>query len=232
MKNKAIGIIGGMGPEASEEFYRLLTYHAQKNYAAEKNEDFPEIYLSSIPFPYFINNEKKKLTALNMLIHRVKEMNKLPIGFFCMACNTGHLLLGDLQKVTDKPFVSLLVELPKYLKGKKIKKVGILATPTTIRSKMYEKTLKQYGIELITPNSEDTEKLGKIILDIVAGRNKEKNLITVKQIAHKLLKQDAEGIIEGCTEIPLIFPKQHIIPMYNTLEILALAVLKKYYEVQ
>ena len=167
-----------------------------------------------------------------MLIHRVKEMNKLPIGFFCMACNTGHLLLGDLQKVTDKPFVSLLVELPKYLKGKKIKKVGILATPTTIRSKMYEKTLKQYGIELITPNSEDTEKLGKIILDIVAGRNKEKNLITVKQIAHKLLKQDAEGIIEGCTEIPLIFPKQHIIPMYNTLEILALAVLKKYYEVQ
>ena len=46
MKNKAIGIIGGMGPEASEEFYRLLTYHAQKKYAAEKNEDFPEIYLA------------------------------------------------------------------------------------------------------------------------------------------------------------------------------------------
>ena len=175
---KAIGIISGMGPEASQHFYKLLISYAQKDYQVEKNEDFPEIYLASIPVPDFISDEKREKEALEMLENRVMEMDKLPISFFCMACNTGHLLINKLRKQTEKPFVSLIEEVPRFIKKQKIKKI-------------------------------------------------EDNKILIQQIAKRLLRLGAEGIIESCTEIPLIFPKQHLVPVFDTLEILAEAVLKK-----
>lgn len=229
MKNKTIGIIGGMGPEASAHFYKLLIYHAQKDFGVEKNEDFPEIFLDSIPVPDFISSEEREEEALKMLIERVKMMDKIPISFFCMACNTGHLLIDQLRQYTDKPFVSLLDEVPKLIKKQKIRKVGLLATPTTIKTKLYEKPLNDYGIDVLIPKNGDIVKMGKIILDTIAGKNKEKNSHVIQDIARNLLDRGAEGILESCTEIPLIFPKQRLVPVFDTLEILASAVLKKYY---
>lgn len=227
-QRKVIGIIGGMGPEASAHFYRLLIHHAQKDYQIERNEDFPEIYLASIPVPDFISDEDREEEALEMLLNRMEQMDKLPISFFCMVCNTGHLLIDKLQETTNKPFVSLLEELPKYLKKKKVKRVGLLATPTTVKTKLYEKPLSREGIELILPKDGDLELLGNIILDTIAGKNYEQNSILVQKIAKRLLDGGAEAIVESCTEIPLIFPKQHLVPVFDTLEILVAAVLRKY----
>lgn len=228
-KNKAIGIIGGMGPEASAHFYQMLISHAQKDYNIMKNEDFPEIYLASIPVPDFITNEKREGEALEMLLKRVEEMDKLPISFFCMACNTGHLLIDKLKTKTGKPFVSLLDELPKFLKRQKVKKAGLLATPTTIKTKLYHKPLEKVDIEIITPRNGDQQLLGQIILETIGGKNLEHNKVLVQKIARRLLDKGAEAIVESCTEIPLIFPKQHLVPVFDTLEILAQAVLRKYY---
>ena len=228
-KKKIIGVLGGMGPEASTRFYKLLIYHAQKDYGVEKNEEFPEIFLDSIPVPDFIATEEKEKVALSMLIERVKMMDKLPISFFCMACNTGHLLIDKLRQFTDKPFISLLEEVPKYIKRQKVKKVGLLATPTTIRTKMYQKPLQVEGIKVILPENRDVVLLGNIILETIAGKNIERNTIQVQKIARRLLERKAEGIIEACTEIPLIFPQQHLVTVFDTLEILTSAVLSKYY---
>lgn len=229
MKQKAIGIIGGMGPEASKHFYGLLISHAQKDYRVSKNEDFPEIYLASIPVPDFITTEERENEALDMLKDRIRQMDKLPISFFCLACNTGHLLLDKLRKETNKPFISLLEEVPKFIERQKIKKVGLLATPTTIYSQMYQKSLKEAGIDVIVPENEDITLLGRIVLETIAGKNLDYNQILIQKVARRLLDQDVQGILEGCTEIPIIFPKQHLISVFDTLEILAGAVLKRYF---
>lgn len=229
MSKKAIGIIGGMGPEASQHFYKLLIYYAQKDYGVVKNEEFPEICLASIPVPDFINSDKKQKEALRMLKSRVRQMNVLPISFFCLACNTAHLLIDELRKETDKPFVSLLEELPAALFKSKIKKVGLLATPTAIKSKMYQRVLNGKGLEVMIPDNNDQKLLGRIITETIAGKNYGENGIKVQKIARKLLDRGAEGIVEACTEIPLIFPKQHLVPVFDTLDILARAVLERYY---
>ncbi|PIS13930.1 hypothetical protein COT65_01665 [Candidatus Shapirobacteria bacterium CG09_land_8_20_14_0_10_47_13] len=229
MNKKAIGIIGGMGPEASQHFYKLLIYYAQKDYGVVKNGEFPEIYLASIPVQDFINSNKKQKEALKMLKSRVRQMNKLPISFFCLACNTAHLLIDELRKETNKPFVSLLEELPAALLKSKIKKVGLLATPTAIKSEMYQEVMKKKGLEVVVPDDGDQRLLGKIIAETIAGKNYEENGVKVQKIARTLLDRGAEGIIEACTEIPLIFPKQHLVPVFDTLDILAKAVLERYY---
>jgi len=164
-----------------------------------------------------------------MLKSRVRQMNKLPISFFCLACNTAHLLIDELRKETNKPFVSLLEELPAALLKSKIKKVGLLATPTAIKSEMYQEVMKKKGLEVVVPDDGDQRLLGKIIAETIAGKNYEENGVKVQKIARTLLDRGAEGIIEACTEIPLIFPKQHLVPVFDTLDILAKAVLERYY---
>lgn len=226
---RAIGIIGGMGPEASAKFLELLIYHAQKDFNVVRNEDFPEVYLASLPVPDFIANEKREEEALDILKDRLKNMDSLPIGLYCVACNTGHLLVEDLKKLTRKPFISLLEEVPKCVANKGIKRLGILATPTTIRLGLYKRPLENADVELVVPNKEEVEILGKMILETIAGKNLKQNSVKVKKIADKLVSRGAEGILEGCTEIPLIFPENYSVPVFNTLEILAMAVLRKYF---
>jgi aspartate racemase len=225
MKNKAIGVIGGMGPVASARFYELLAAIARKEFGAQTNDGFPEIYLASIPVPDFIASEKQKSQALQMLVERIKLMDNLPISFYCLACNTGHLLLTDLEKATKRPFVSLLDEVPMVIQKLGLTRVGLLASPVTVRTGLYAKM----EVELILPSDQEVKLLGKIIKETIAGKNQEQNAVLVQQIAKKLLDRGAQGILEGCTEIPLIFPRQHLIPVFDTLEILAKAVLKRYY---
>jgi len=91
------------------------------------------------------------------------------------------------------------------------------------------RNLCDYDIDMVIPKNGDIKKLGTIIMDTIAGKNKEENSQTIQDIARNLLDQGAEGILESCTEIPLIFPKQRLVPVFDTLEILSEAVLKKYY---
>ena len=230
MKNKVIGIIGGMGPEASQYFYGLLTKKAQKEFGATKNDQFPEIIIDSVPVPDFITDTEQLNIARVMLRERVKQLSKLPISFFCMACNTGHVLIDDLREVTDRPFISLLEEVPELIKKSGYSKVGLMATPMTIKLGLYNKPLNKKGIEVITPSAKQQAMLGKVIKETVAGKNQEENSVTVQKIARELLDGGAEAILETCTEIPLIFPKQHLVPVYDSLEILANAVLTRYYK--
>ena len=100
---KAIGILGGMGPEASAYMYSTLIDLAILRFGAKNNDDFPEIILHSIPVPDFISNEKQKAKALLMLKKRVKNINRMPILFLAIACNTAHVLLPQLQVISKKP---------------------------------------------------------------------------------------------------------------------------------
>lgn len=226
---KAIGIIGGMGPAASEHFYGRLISLAQKKFGVKNNDDFPEIYLASLPVPDFISSEANQVAALEMILDRLQALDKLPITFYCMACNTGHLLLEEIMKKTEKPFVSLLEEVPRYAVKQGANRVGLLASPTTIRSQMYQNALAKEGIDMVIPDKADQEVIERVIRDTIAGINFEENSPVIQRVAKRLLNEGADSILEGCTEIPLVFPKQELVPVFDTLEILAEAVLRKYY---
>ena len=76
MSRKIIGILGGMGPEASGYLYKLLIDLSIKHFNARHNDDFPEVIIHSIPVPDFISSNKKRGEALQMLLERVKELNQ------------------------------------------------------------------------------------------------------------------------------------------------------------
>lgn len=231
MHRKPIAILGGMGPEASHYLYKLLINLAIKKFDAKNNDDFPEIILQSIPVPDFISNEKDKDIALKMLKERTILLNKCNISCLSIACNTAHLLLPELQKNSKVPFISMIDEVCYAVEADDLQKVAILGSPTTLRSGIYQNKLTELGITPIIPNLSDQQILEQVIRNIIAGKLSKNDKEKLVLIAEKLHKQGAEGVILGCTELPLLFPKKyHLGKIYNSLNILATMLLQKYYK--
>lgn len=229
-KNKALLIIGGMGPEASGYLYKLLIDLAITEFGAKNNDDFPEIILHSVPVPDFISNDKSRKQALEMLEIVVKQANNLNISYISIACNTAHILLPKLQKVSKIPFVSMIEEVANEIVHNKTDMIGILGTPSTIKSRLYQDALSKKGVKTIIPNEIQLKLLENVIRNVIRGKINKSDQKTIARIANSLKKQGAKGIILGCTELPLVFPKEYFLPIYNSVTILAESLLRKYYK--
>jgi len=219
-----------MGPEASAYMYRRMIELSAKYFGAKNNDEFPEIILQSIPVPDFISSTKEKQKALKMLQDRVVQLNKLDISCLSIACNTAHLLLPDLQNVSNIPFISMIDGVVGAVCKEKRKKVGLIGTPMTTKTKLYENALAKYDIETIVPTEEQLQIQEIIIRNVIAGKLLNSDTKKLQDIADSLRKKGAEGIILGCTEIPLVFPEKYPMPVYNSVDILSLALLQKYYQ--
>lgn len=229
MKKKPIVIIGGMGPEASAYLYSLLIKQSIDEFKAVNNEDFPEILLYSIPVPDFISNNKNRQKALRMLKERTIELNKINPLCIAIACNTAHSLLSGLQAVSEAPFASMIDGVVNSVKKERFTTLGLLGTPSTIRSGLYQNALAKINANVIIPTNKQIAELDMIIRNIIAGKNKREDVILLKNISDSLIKKGAESILLGCTELPLLFPKKYKVRVYSSLEILSLNLLIKYY---
>lgn len=226
-QNKTIGILGGMGPQASARLYELIIKYA-RDCGAKRNDSYPEIILYSVPVPDFISDSRQEEVAKKMLVSRVKALSFLPISYFCIACNTAHLLIDDLKNATSVPFISLIEETVKELKRFKMKKVGLQASPSTINSGLYQKRCREEGIEIVLPKRGEVLELGEIIRRVIGGKITQKDRDFLKKVARELIRQGVDVILLSCTELPLIFPKRGF-RVVSTLDVLAKACIKKYY---
>lgn len=225
INKNVIGILGGMGPQASVRLVGMLIDISAKN-GAKDDCDFPEIILDSVPVPNFISNSKNLSKVLKILRKRVKLLNNMNISKLAIACNTAHILFKDLQSVSRVPFVSIIEEVVKAVREEKINRVGLLATPSTIRFGLFENALNKFNIKVVIPTEKEREICERIIRNVIAGNKSQSDTLKIKSIASSLKKRRAQGIILGCTEIPLIFPKRFAIPVFDSLEILAKALLR------
>jgi aspartate racemase len=223
-QSRTIGILGGMGPQASAYIYKLLIDMSIREFGAKKNEDFPEVLIYSIPVPDFISNVKKQTEALRMLKKRVRIFNSIRVANIGIACNTAHVLLPDLQLISHARFVSMIEAVCKNVKEDK---VALLATPTMLRLGIYQKYLMKRGVEVILPDKKQEAMLEEIIRKIIKGEDIDSSL---EKIANALVKKKAKAIILGCTELPLAFPKSYKVPVYNSSEVLVRVLLRNYYK--
>ncbi|MBN1168709.1 amino acid racemase [Candidatus Woesebacteria bacterium] len=232
MKNKKrpIGIIGGMGPFASAELLNMVLMVARDKFGARNDEDFPDIVLTSIPVETFFKDEKNFKSVLEKLQKKIQVLEQSGVSSFGIACNTAHILSDDIKKLTKMELVSIIDQTVKALDEIGANKIGLLASPVTIRSQLYQDELEKKGVEVILPDDVQIRILGKVISDLVAKRNIAKNRKLLLKIAESLVEKGAQAIILGCTELPLAFPKSFQIPVVNTIEVLADSLVKKYYE--
>ena len=231
INNKKIGIIGGVGPQSTNFIYKKIIEFSQAKYGAKNNDDFPYLIFESLPIPDFIGNKKNIEKAKGMLIKSAKTLEVAGATKLAIASNTVHILLKELENHTAVDFISVITEVSKNVSKKKIKTVGLLGSPVLVKSGLYEKELKNYGVKVILPNSKQLEISESIIREILAGVN---NLFLKKEyiaLLHSMYDYGAENIILGCTELPQAINYEALgEKAIDSDEILAEAIVDYYYE--
>jgi aspartate racemase len=228
-KIKIIGILGGMGPQASAELYQLLIQKSVKFYHVQSNDEFPEILIDSVPVPDFISNTKYLPTARRMLVDRIESMNNYSVDYIGIACNTAHILLPYLRKVTTVPIISLIEEIKQMVKEEDCRRVGLLATMTTYQSGLYD-SVRNRTVQLIIPDNAIQQDVEDIIRGVIGGESLNKLQKKAREVFDGFIRQNkVDTIILGCTELPLIFPKYKNIRLLSSLDVLADSLLKRYF---
>jgi len=229
---KVIGILGGMGPEATADLYMKIINFCQKKYGARYDCDYPQIIVNSIPAPQMIDslNKTREVELCNMLMEGVKKLEASGVDFIVIACNTVHYFIEKLRKATSIPILSIIEETTKKAKENKIKKIGLLATTTTAKQKVYERELVKFGITSILPDEKSQAEVTEIIRKIIAGDKSRKDKNKLENVIEGLLKRGARGVILGCTDLPIILKKDNFdIDILDSTEVLAEAAADKAY---
>lgn len=221
-----------MGPYASAYFYKLLLKKSSDFYGAKNNDDFPEIIIDSLPVPDFISDTEKLSEARKMLISLVKKLNDFGVGSIGMICNTGHILYPDLYRISTAEFYSMIDLVGENVSKKGLKKVGVLATPITVKFDLYGKVLRDKGIQVYYQQNGSQNLHERIIRDMVSGKKVLNDIKKLEVATKKLISENnLDGIVLGCTELPLVFPKNKFKNVIDCMDILADKLLEKYYAV-
>ncbi len=196
---KKILIIGGMGPQASIVLHQKIIDLCVKN-GAQQGNDFPEITHLSIPVPEFIDNKSEIHQALKVICRRIKTFQDEKFTHIVIACNTAHLLADQIHTILKQPVTSLIEETVHEVNKLEISKVGLLASPNTIRSKLHHQLFETNQVVVLSPREQD--ETSAIIHGVIAG-NKDLATRLHKQV-NTLLNQGAHRVLLGCTELSVI----------------------------
>jgi len=228
MPEKIIGILGGMGPEATIDlFYKIIKFTP-----AEKDQDHLRIIIDNNPkipdrTAAILGKGEDSLPALK---ETAQNLEKAGADFIVIPCNTAHYFLSSIQESVNIPVLNMIEETAKETKKRipQIKKVGLLASIGVYKSEIYHQHFKKFNIEIISPEEKDRGKVMKVIYAVKAGDLSEEVKKNIIQIAQKLVDRGVEAIIAGCTEIPLILKEGNVsVPLIDPTQILARIAVQK-----
>jgi len=228
---KTIGILGGMGPEATAYFFELII----KNTEAQKDQDHIPVLIYSNPKvpPRTDAILKKGPSPLPLLLQGTKILRRAGADFIVMPCLTAHFYYPQLLARAEIPFLSLLDEtlyfVQKNLCG--LKKAGLIASSGTLESKLFHKTFAKKGIDIIDPIPQEQQQVMEAIFGkrgIKAGKTSGLPKKLILDVAKKLVQRGAEAIIAGCTEVPLVLKEEDLpAPFLEPMKITALVCIRK-----
>tara|TARA_Y100000310_G_C20554970_1_gene750046 strand:- start:117 stop:806 length:690 start_codon:yes stop_codon:yes gene_type:complete len=226
MKN--VGIIGGLGPETTSEFYLDIVFSCYKKTKKAR----PGILISSVPLPYKIEEDlimknKGSERYIPFLCSEAKRLEKAGADFLVMPCNSLHVFIEEIRDSVDIPVLSIIEETVKFLKKNKFKKVGIVSTSATIKNKLYEDAFEKSKIEYVTPNAFQQAKMGKFILNLVKGQQKNRDREELIKIINDFEKKDVDCVALACTDLQLLIPEHAKLKIFDTMKVFADATVKK-----
>lgn len=228
---KTVGIIGGLGPETTAEFYLDIIFTAYKKDKSTR----PPVLIASVPLPYKIEEElitenKGAERYIPFLVTEAQRLKKAGADFIVMPCNSLHIFIKEIREAVDIPVLSIIEETVKYLKKSNFKKVGIVSTSATIENKLYETVFKENNIGYETPNDLQQAKMGKFIHNLVLGRQNNKDRDELIEIINSFKNKNVDCVALACTDLQLLIPKHSELKIFDTMKIFVDATVDKILE--
>ncbi|MBP1682623.1 MAG: aspartate/glutamate racemase family protein [Ignavibacteriaceae bacterium] len=221
---KTLGMIGGTGWPSSLEYYRIINQETNKRLGGLNSA---KIVMTSFNYAEIdaLNKKDDHAGVYNLVLDAAQRLKKCSVDCILLCANTLHQYVEDLEKETGLKVVHIADATAKEIRKNNISRIGLLGTRLTMEMDFYTRRLKEKGIESIVPPKPDREFIHNAIMNELLKeefkiKTKEKFLAIIKELE----TNGAQGIVLGCTEIPLLIKQEDVhLPVFNTLEIHAKA---------
>ena len=206
---KRIGILGGMTPESTVTYYQHIFKRYQKLYG---DLGYPEIVIYDVSFQRFEDwmNEKDWDSIEEALLIGLERLTAAGANFAVIATNTMHILFEKLEARSPIPLISIVDATAEAVKKEGMSVVGLLGTRFTMEKPFYIQGLKSHGIEALIPSKNERDYIDQVVFEELSrGLLLSESRNRYLEIIDGLVESKAQGIVLGCTEIPLLVTQEH-----------------------
>lgn len=218
--HKKIGILGGLSPESTSVYYEYITRQYAKRYG---DYGYPEIIIYSVNFQEFVDwqNRDRWDLAADKMIEVFRALEKAGANFGLIASNTMHIVFDKVQREISIPLINIIEATAEAIKKEGIKTVGLLGTIFTMSKDFYKAGLEERGIVTLVPDRKDQQFVNRVIYEeLIGGLVKTESKEGYVKVVKKLKEKGAEGIVLGCTEIPVLIKERDCgVRLYDTARI-------------
>src|SRR6266568_117853 len=219
---KTIGIIGGLGPESTVEYYQnIIALYRER----QRDGSYPEFIINSVDLKKGLDF----MAANNLggmadyLLEEIGKLEQAGANFGLISANTPHIVFGEVASKSPIPLISIVEATCAAAKARKLKRLALFGTRYTMQGTFYAKVFSREGIELLVPEPNDKDYIhDKYMNELVPGKFLSETRSGLLAIVDRMkAKNDIDGVILAGTELPLILrdPEHDGIPFLNTTKI-------------
>ncbi len=215
---KTIGMIGGMSWESSLEYYRIMNQAVKEKLGGFHSA---QCILYSLDFDDVekLQHQGDWESLTRLMIEAAQRVKKAGADFLVICTNTMHKMADEVQRAIQIPLLHIADVTAGAVKADGQSRVGLLGTKFTMEQDFYKGRLKEiHGIDILIPEDKERQLIHDILYnELCLGEIKELSREKFQSIIQNLVKRGAQGVILGCTEIPLIVRQEdYEIPLYDT----------------
>ena len=222
---RIIGILGGMGPEATSYLFQKII----EKTPARTDQDHLRVIIDSNPkIPSRqAAIEGRGESPVPAMLTSGRALVEAGVHFIVIPCVTAHYFLPQLHSELAMPILSILEETAIHVSRNhpQLRSVGLLATRAIISTSLFQEAFLRKSVNSVLPDKENQRLVQEAISEIKSRKSAEhRDRIkrTLVDVAGRLIDQGAQGIVAGCTEIPIVLQKEDLpVPLFNVLDILA-----------
>lgn len=224
---KHIGLIGGLSPESTVSYYQLICAGFNKQ-AGGLN--FPTITIRSVNLQQLVelfNADRWDEVASHMLA-AISDLQRSGAEFAAITANTPHNAYDQISARASVPVLSIMDATVQAIEKDGLSRVGLLGTKATMEYGFFQRVFARHRIETLVPEGAERQFINQVIWkELSHGEIMEQSKVRYLQSVEKLIRAGAQGIVLGCTEIPLLIrPSDISVPCYDTTAIHAAAILE------
>jgi aspartate racemase len=215
---KTIGMLGGMSWESSIEYYRIINQVTRQRLGGLHSANLVMVSVDFAPIE-LLQSQDRWEEAAEVLAASARQVQAAGADFLLIATNTMHKVYPQIQAALEIPVVHIADATAHKIREAGLERIGLLGTIYTMQQDFYKGRLQeQYGLDIIVPGESDQRQVDQVIFEeLVLGIIREESREMFSQVIQGLIGMGAQGIILGCTEIPLIVnPEDFDVPIFDT----------------
>jgi len=214
---KTIGLVGGLSWYSSIDYYRYINQAVNKKLGGD---EAAKMIIYSVNYGEIVKLTQQNNWAAIVEIIKTAAIKVQNSGaeIILLGANTMHHIFNNIEPAVSVPLLHIADATAKAIQNKKIKTIGLLGTKYTMQFDFFKDRLAKFGIKTLIPNEKEIEIINSsIYTELTKGINLPQTKENYLEIINKLKQRGAEGIILGCTEIPMLIKQEDCdIPLFDT----------------